>query len=173
MSNAQTGMHLYRARATAALFAAVVTLTSCNSPESESSRSEAPAATQAETSGQPRTATCALDGERDIDVVLDETGDALGVVFNGEAVAPSGDSLYSVTVFDAAGENGVQVGMQFLDGEQVAYFIFDFSTAQQVNLPGAIVVDGKRIAGAFPLDEMDALSNAQIASWSAAYSYLG
>ncbi len=68
-----------------------------------------------------------------------------------------GTVLWSVTAFDLPGDQGLQLGVKHLDGEQIAYFVFDHDDAQQQNLPGTASVNGSVLTAAFPHDALQAL----------------
>lgn len=118
-------------------------------------------------------ATCTLKGKGKADVALEYTDDGFDLTFSGQPVPPTGTALYSATVFDKTGEYGAQLGMKFLDGEQIAYFVFDFTTVEQANLDGDVIVNGDVVSGSFPADRLGQLADAGPASWSAAFNVEG
>jgi hypothetical protein len=118
-------------------------------------------------------ATCTLKGQRRADVTLEYTDEGFDFTFTGQPVPPSGTALYSATIFDKTGEYGVQLGVKYLDGEQIAYFIFSEDTVEQTNLDGEATVDGDTVSGSFPADHLGALADAGPASWSAAINVDG
>jgi hypothetical protein len=54
---------------------------------------------------------------------------------------------------------------KWLDGELIAYFVFDSAEAQQQNLDGQPVVDGKVVTAVFPWDAVSDLG--AVWNWSA------
>ncbi|RNL64287.1 hypothetical protein EFK50_07095 [Nocardioides marmoriginsengisoli] len=81
--------------------------------------------------------------------------------------------LYSVTAYDAAGEQGGQIGAKFQDGKQIAFFVFDFGAGAQTNLPGAPEVSGKAVQMSIDDGDLGPLEGVQVGSWSAAYTVDG
>jgi hypothetical protein len=119
------------------------------------------------------TATCTLEGKRAADVSLEYTSEGFDLTFAGQPVPSNGTALYSATVFDDTGEHGVQLGVKYLDGEQIAYFVFSFDTYEQTNLNGAASVNGNTVSASFPAADLGPLRKADPASWSAAFSVEG
>lgn len=117
--------------------------------------------------------TCTLEGKRAADVSLEHTSEGFDLTFIGQPIPPSGTALYSATVFDETGEHGAQLGMKYLDGEQIAYFIFSFDTYEQINLNGSALVSDNTVSGSFPTGDLGPLREAGPASWSAAFSVEG
>lgn len=66
---------------------------------------------------------------------------------------PSGDVLYVVDAFDE-GDVFLQLGVEYLDGAQIAFYVFDSTAAYQTNLDGGAVRNGNRIEAIFPQDEI-------------------
>lgn len=118
-------------------------------------------------------ATCTLRGQRKANVTLLYTDEGFDLTFTGQPVPPRGTALYSATVFDKSGEYGAQLGVKYLDGEQIAYFIFSEDLVKQTNLNGEATVDGDTVSGSFPSDHLGALADAGPASWSAAINVEG
>jgi hypothetical protein len=148
--------------------------TSDAAPTSEPSitPSASPSPTDAAGSGQT-TARCTLKGSvKSIQVTLRQTSDGLTLSFDGYRVTSTGDVFLSAMVFDDS-DNGVQLGMGWLDGRQNDYSVFDFGTAQQANLPGEPAITGDTITGTFPAEELGAVAENGPASWSAALSLEG
>lgn len=119
------------------------------------------------------TATCTLKGKRMADVSLKYTSEGFDLTFTGQPVPPSGTALYSATVFDRTGEHGVQLGIKYLDGEQIGYFVFSFDTSEQTNLDGAASVSGSTVSASFPASDLGPFRETEPASWSAAFSVEG
>jgi hypothetical protein len=143
----------------------VVVLTGCSGGDNGSR----PAETASE--GAPvGTATCELEGEAAGTATLEQTRDGLEMTFTGLPVLEQGTALYSVTAYDAAGENGGQFGVKYQDGEQVALFVFDFGAAEQINLDGEAQTSADGITATAADAELGPLSGVEVASWSAAYT---
>jgi hypothetical protein len=118
-------------------------------------------------------ASCTLKGQRKAEVTLEYTEEGFDLTFTGQPIPPSGTALYSATVFDKTGEYGAQLGVKYLDGEQIAYFIFSEDTGEQINLDGEASINGETVSGSFPADNLGALVDAGPASWSAAINVEG
>jgi hypothetical protein len=73
--------------------------------------------------------------------------------------------LWSVTAWSRSGDRAFQLGVKYLDGEQIAYFVFDVGGAQQQNLPGTPSLDGPVLTALFPYDAIEDLG--QRWRWSA------
>lgn len=161
---------------------ALLTLTACggasdDKPDAATDKAESrPSASTSdeptETAAAPRRASCNLKGKR-AKVTLEDAGDALTVTFTGQPITKSGTALYVATVWDEAGEVGRQLGAKYLDGKQIAYFVFDFDTSEQTNLDGSPEVSGKTIDGTFPASALGDLDPGDVASWSAAFNVNG
>ena len=149
--------------------ALLVALAACGGTDDEGSDT----ASEEASTPEAREATCTLKGKRKAEVTLRDTGDALVVTFVGQPVPSQGDALYSVTALDESGDNGVQLGMSFLNGEQDGYYVFDFGPVQQANLSDDVSVDGKTVTGKFPVDQLGKLGEEGIAAWSATFNVLG
>lgn len=118
-------------------------------------------------------ATCTLVGKRKAQVTLEYGDSGFDLTFIGQPVPRRGTALYSATVFDESGEYGDQLGMKFLNGKQVAYFVFSVDTSEQTNLDGAATVNGDTVSGTFPAGDLGQLADAGPASWSAAFNVEG
>ena len=123
--------------------------------------------------GDAMKATCTLKGQHKADVTLEYTDEGFDLTFTGQPVPASGTALYSATIFDKTGEYGVQLGVKYLDGEQIAYFIFSMDTYKQTNLDGAATLSGDTVSATFPADHLGQLADAGPASWSAAFNVDG
>jgi hypothetical protein len=123
--------------------------------------------------GEAMKAACTLKGQRKADVTLEYTDEGFDFTFTGQPVPPSGTALYSATIFDKTGEYGVQLGVKFLDGEQIGYFVFSEDMVEQTNLDGEATVDSDTVSGSFPADSLGSLADAGPASWSAAINIEG
>ena len=62
--------------------------------------------------------------------------------------------------------------MEYLDGEQYSYFVFDDGDVVQENLPGEARVDGDTVTATFP-KSAGALNDVEIAKWNAAFTLAG
>jgi hypothetical protein len=74
-----------------------------------------------------------------------------------------GTVLYSVTSSSMRGDRVRQLGVKYLNGQQIAYFVFDGEGPQQ-NLAGSASRDGSRLTAAFPYDALSSLGERW--SWS-------
>lgn len=84
-------------------------------------------------------------------VKLAHVGDHLVVNFTTTTTPPSsGTTLWSLQVASASGDKAGQLGVKFLDGRQIAHFVFDLGTAKQTNLEGGTTVAGKTLTASFP-----------------------
>jgi hypothetical protein len=128
---------------------------------------------EAKQPGGTMKASCALKGQRKADVTLEYTDEGFDLTFTGQPVPPSGTALYSATIFDKTGEYGVQLGVKYLDGEQIAYFIFSEDMVEQTNLDGEATVNGDSVSGSFPAGSLGSLADAGPASWSAVINIEG
>lgn len=132
-----------------------------------------PAKPTGESTPQPSAATCTLKGAQSAKVTLEEQGDALVATFDGQPIADKGTVLYSVTAWDQAGEEGVQLGMKYLNGDQVGYFVFDYGTSEQSSLDGTPEVSGEVVQGTFPTHLVGDIADAGVATWSASLNVDG
>jgi hypothetical protein len=105
-------------------------------------------------------------------VVLERQGDALKVTFRLAGTLPETgtfSALLSVTNTDGSASR--QLGAKWLDGELIGYFVFDSAEAQQQNLDGQPIVEGKVVTAAFPWDAVSDLG--AVWNWSATTSVEG
>lgn len=94
---------------------------------------------------------------------LRSTDEGLEVTWITSAPMPSsGTVLYSV-----AASSGVdlQLGVKFLDGAQIALFVFDFLEGGQSNLDGTATVEDTSVRAVFPQAEIDPLGK-RFAWWA-------
>lgn len=160
--------------AAAVLLALTACGTSDDEPEAGVDDKDAPSSSPSEQSpAESRVATCTLKGSESAEVTLEDNGDAFVMKFDGRPIPASGTALYSATLWDAAGENGVQVGAKYLDGRLIGYFAFDMDETYQTNLDGEPTVTGKTLAGVYPVDSLGDLDPAEVVRWSAAFSVDG
>jgi hypothetical protein len=84
-------------------------------------------------------------------VALTSDGDKVTVTWTvaGTPVPAKGTALYSVMVSSQDGNISNQFGVKYLDGKQVAYFVFDFAGTKQVNISGTAKVGAHSVEGAF------------------------
>ena len=134
--------------------------------------SEAPASSSAP-SPEAAKATCKLKGKSGGTATLEQTADGLTMTFKGLPVPSSGTALYSVSPYDAAGEHGGQFGVKFQNGQQIAFFVFDFGSAQQTNIDGEADVSGDTVTATASDADLGPLSGVKVGSWSAAYNVNG
>lgn len=118
-------------------------------------------------------ATCELKGKSGGTATLEQTADGLAMTFKGLPVPSSGTALYSVSPYDAAGEHGGQFGVKFQNGQQIAFFVFDFGSAEQTNLDGKADVSGDTVTATASDADLGPLSGVKVGSWSAAYNENG
>jgi hypothetical protein len=64
-----------------------------------------------------------------------------------------------------------QLGVKFLGGKQIAHFTFDFGSAQQQNVTGAVSLAGTMLAAEFPYDAVAGLGETW--KWSATTNVQG
>lgn len=121
---------------------------------------------------EPNAGACNPTGSENARLVLEDVGDALMVMWEGQPIAPTGTTGYYVTIYDADG-NGGQLGVKYLDGKQIAYFVADLG-AGQVNLDGPADRDRNRnsITVRFPKD-VGFPWGVDVVKWSAAYTLNG
>jgi hypothetical protein len=86
-----------------------------------------------------------------VSVTLTGQGDWLVVRFDTTEPPPlTGTVLWTVFASSVDGNESKQLGVKYLDGSQIAYFVYDFGTAQQENLFGTVDVDGSSMTASFP-----------------------
>lgn len=91
-------------------------------------------------------------------VALSQTGDSLSARFVMAAVPPrSGTVLWAIAASSEDGDKARQLGVKFLDGQQVAHFVFDSGSAQQENLSGRVSLQGATLTAEFPLSAVEDL----------------
>jgi hypothetical protein len=99
-------------------------------------------------------------------VVLKHQGDSLKVTFKlTDSFPDAGTFSTLLNVTNADGSASRQLGAKWLDGELIGYFVFDSAEAQQQNLDGQPVVNGKVVTAAFPWDAVSDLG--AVWNWSA------
>lgn len=174
--------HRAARRAAAALAcAALVALSGCGGEDAADDPSAdndaAPTSPQSsEASSEPAappSATCKLKGKAGGKATLEQSDNGLAMTFTGLPVPQTGTALYSVTAHDAAGEQGGQLGVKYQGGEQIAYFVFDFGTAEQTNLEGEAETSPDGITATVADADLGPLSGVEVASWSVAYNVNG
>jgi len=123
----------------------------------------------ADEEAEPNGAGCNLSAPEGATVQIVDVGDALMVTWEDSPVAPASTTGYYVTVYDASGNVG-QLGIEYLDGRQSAYFIADLG-AGQVNLDGQADRDPRRksLTARFPKD-IGFLAFGDVVKWKAAYT---
>lgn len=113
--------------------------------------------------------SCKLTGEQPGTATLTSDDSNLYVAFDGLPPSPTGTTGYFVSVYDSDG-NGGQLGVRYLDGEQMAFFIA--IDMRQTNLPGTASVSGNRVEMAYPKSQ-GGLGDLEIAKWNASWSLSG
>lgn len=125
---------------------------------------------------KPQVASCIPAQRDDGDLGLQQTrlrstgsGD-LEVTWTTKKPMPTGPEsvLYSVSAFNQADERYYQLGVKFLSGSQIAFFVFDFEEAYNYELGLAASVSGSRVQAVFPKDHVDKLGIPF--RWYSAYS---
>ncbi|MEH3068857.1 MAG: hypothetical protein PGN15_12760 [Aeromicrobium erythreum] len=140
------------------------------SSESTTQSSEAPPTTEVPTF-EPREDSCKVKGSN-ATATLTDNADNVVLTFKGESIRPTDTTGFYATVFDAAGENGGQIGAQYMDGDLISYFIAVETDGPQANLQGEPEIRGKTITMTFPKDS-GGLGDIEIANWSAAFTVAG
>lgn len=104
-------------------------------------------------------------------VALRRNGDRLVIRFELTAPPPSaGTVLWVINAASPSGNEALQLGFKFLDGKQIAHFIFDYGSAQQ-NLTGDVSLAGTALIAEFPYDAVAELGETW--SWSATTNVQG
>lgn len=92
--------------------------------------------------------TMAIDLTR---VSLDTTGAGVTLTYEWDgSVPPAGSVLWVTTVSSANGNTARQLGYKLVDAQPSAYFVFDFSAAQQENLSGSVHLTSQQLVASFP-----------------------
>jgi hypothetical protein len=136
-----------------------------------------PSRTSAASTPEDAPASATLkDAEGDADSVdltsvrLDRTAEDLRVTYElADGLPQSGTVGIFLSVSSSDGSEARQAGVKWIDGSQIAYFVYDFTT--QKNLPGEVVTKGKKVTARFPLEEFVQLGNTW--KWSATTSVEG
>lgn len=150
------------ARIAAMSCAGMLALSGCSGDEASEGKPES--------KGVVGTAQCTLEGSEVAEVTLRATDEFVELTFEGQPVAQTGTTGFYASVFDKSGNVGGQLGMTFLDGAQSGYFFFDSPSAKQTNISGEPNVEGTRIVGTFPLEDLGDLADKGIASWTASHT---
>lgn len=124
---------------------------------------EATSVPPADEEPEPDAAACDLAGSHPAHVTIVDDGDSVTVTWAGQRVASTDTTGFYASVFDANG-NGGQMGVKYLDGDQIAYFSDADGTG---NLSGEAVVNGTEVTATFPQPGF------KIAKWNAAYTLAG
>jgi hypothetical protein len=69
----------------------------------------------------------------------------------------AGTAPWVISAASPSGGRALQLGVKFLDGKQIAHFTFDFGSAQQQNLIGAVSLAGTMLTAEFPYDAVAGL----------------
>jgi hypothetical protein len=105
-------------------------------------------------------------------VRLTSDGRSLTAAFATKSPVTSTDTvLYSIDAWNKDGSQGYQLGVKYLNGQQIAYFVFDQVAGKQVNLDGMAKIDGSTVTAKFPIRETEALGDSF--KWSATLSVEG
>ena len=64
----------------------------------------------------------------------------------------TGTVLYVIDASDDSGNVSLNLGVKYLDGSQIAYYVFDFDSAYQTDLEGYATQQGNRVEAFFPQD---------------------
>ena len=84
-------------------------------------------------------------------VELQRDGEQLSATFHLRRALPgAGTASTVVTVSNAAGDKIRLLGVQWLEGQLIGHFVFDFQGAMQTNLEDQPTVDGKTISARYP-----------------------
>ena len=103
-------------------------------------------------------------------VRLDRTTEDLQVTYQlADGLPRNGTAGIFLSVSSSDGSAARQAGVKWLDGDQIAYFVYDYE--KQKKLPGKVAMKGKRIIATFPLIEFAPLGN--VWKWSATTSLEG
>jgi hypothetical protein len=169
-----------RLRSTFIATALIMTITACSGSQTPPSAGASASSTTKQQAARPisLSATCtdkAGDGKEDNDltgVTLKRDGDKLAVTVNTTHPIPtSGSALFAVSAWSEDGETGYQLGVKYVDGQQIAHFVFNPTTASQANLNGDVNTTGNTTTATFPLSELDSLGESF--RWSAVYTIEG
>jgi hypothetical protein len=105
-------------------------------------------------------------------VALSHVDDRLVIRFELTARPPTaGTALWVINAASPSGGRALQLGVKFLDGKQIAHFTFDFGSAQQQNLTGAVSLAGTVLTAEFPYDAVAGLGETW--KWSATTNVQG
>lgn len=171
------GGTMYYARMLLAVVLAVVALAGCagsdngagsaptTAPSTTSPPVKAEAATCADKSGDGRPADIRS-------VALRHDGDQLVARFQLTSRPPgSGTVHWAILVSSPSGDRALQLGVKFLDGKQIAQYVFDAGSAKQENVPGDVSLAGTVLTAAFPYDAVAELGATW--KWSATTNVQG
>ena len=166
---------ILRKRRAALLAFSILILVGCSSgagtpPPSESSTPATSTSAADHSTGTPDTiepASASIDDKKgdtaagDITKVgLDRTANELRVTFTLVKPLPeAGSSGVFLNLSNPDGSVAMQTGVKWLDGAQIAYFVFDLGSAIQQNLSGEALVKGETIVATFPVDSLSPLGN--------------
>lgn len=99
-------------------------------------------------------------------MALNHQGDSLNVTFKlADSLPRTGTFSTLVAVSNADGSISRQLGAKWLDGELIGYFVYDLASAQQQNLDGEPIVEGKVVRAAYPWEAVSDLG--AVWNWSA------
>jgi hypothetical protein len=93
-------------------------------------------------------------------VRLDRTAEQLRVTYELAAPLPRvGTTGIFLAVSNSDSSIALQAVVKWLDGDQIAYFVSDSSSARQKNLNGDVLRNGKKIVATFPIQEFAQLGD--------------
>jgi hypothetical protein len=105
-------------------------------------------------------------------VDLQHQGDQLKATFKlAHSIPQAGTFGTFLGVSNTDGTTSRQLGVQWLDGKLMSYYVFDVGKAQQQNLKGEPVVDNKTVIATFPWDAVSDLG--AVWNWDAATAVEG
>jgi hypothetical protein len=166
-----------RARVTAISLVPLLLWASTSCGGDEVSQSSSSAKVSATPKSDP-SASCVnrADGGRGKNILtavdLRRDSKALAVSFNMASKLPtSGTALLAVDAWSTDGESGYQLGVKYLDGAQIAHFVFDQVEASQVEVSDKVKISGTKLTAGFPLGELTGLGDSF--KWSAVYNVRG
>jgi hypothetical protein len=85
-------------------------------------------------------------------VDLQHQGDQLKATFKlAHSIPQAGTFGAFLGVSNTDGTTARQLGVEWLDGKLMSYYVFDVGKAQQQNLKGEPVIDNKTVIATFPL----------------------
>jgi hypothetical protein len=103
---------------------------------------------------------------------LQDQGDELKATFKlAHSLPQTGTFGAFLGISNADGSTARQLGVAWLDGKLMSYYVFDVGKAQQQNLKGEPVVDNRTVIATFPWDAVSDLG--AVWNWDAATAVEG